>query len=119
MPWKDRPRFTHKWIEVTAEDIEHGDRYDQDYSPVALALRRAFPADKQVEIVIIVGGVARGRADEWLFIDQIEVVIDGKYYLKDAHMEDEILTFMDAWDAGEPVEPFSCQVCFVVSERIP
>lgn len=79
-------------IEVTQEDIERGTRGHCALCPVARAVKRAMRTeDVWADGVAI---VLTRHGDNRLFLDT----------------PDEAICFMEEFDAGEPVEPFSFEL---------
>ena len=77
-----------KLIKVTKTDIRRGTRFSACYCPVALALYRAF--DKPQYCIAGLGSIAVNHI-EWITPVQV-------------------MKFMDAFDSGNPVEPFSFEL---------
>lgn len=81
-------------IEVTQDDIDFGTQCDPCRCPIAMAVNRDIP-----------GAEAYVNADGIVFYkDKVE---------HDYGVSDEVVDFMDAFDAGETVRPFSftIEVC--------
>lgn len=79
-------------IEVTAEDIEKGFRMDSRCCPIARACARAFGHEATVDTLFIVD---RAAFEE----DDVEY-----------HTPQSAVTFIEEFDAGRPVEPFSFEL---------
>lgn len=74
-------------IEVTREDIDHGLAGSCGSCPVALAIRRRFP-------------------DGWVRVGIRCVYAGGRAY----HLPSGAIEFIERFDGGMPVEPFSFEL---------
>ena len=78
-------------IEVTQEDIDNGEKRKCDTCAVAIAAHRAFK-----DCIILVDG------------EQMDVIRNGKWKVID--LPDSATRFIEDFDAGRPVQPFSFEV---------
>ena len=86
-------RLVH--VSVTAEDIAQGQPQSYCRCPVALALTRAADS-RWVEVI----------ADEARFARR------GRYMAETASLPSVVQRFIDAFDRGQPVEPFEFDLEF-------
>jgi len=75
-------------IDVTQDDIDFGEPHKPCDCPIALAIDRQWPGSLP-----------------YVNADGISLTIDGVEY--DYYMPDIAVSFMDAFDDGDPVRPFS------------
>jgi hypothetical protein len=84
-------------IEVTAEDIADGDPHDSEHCPVALALRR-------------------GTGARWLV--DADRLLDAETDLEWTP-PNRVTKFVEAFDSGMKVKPFSFEVDYGDAARVP
>lgn len=77
-------------ITVTQHDIDHGRRGDCVWCPIALAASRAIGAE--------------------VYADGAEIFSINNRYQFQAETPEEACRFMEEFDAGEPVVPFSFEL---------
>ena len=89
-------------LEVTQQDILEGIRKDAACCPIARAVKRAFPTWQKVEVTDDGIRVLDEFNTRW-FTGEIEIATD----------------FMEFFDLGYPVSPFTLEVTFEEAEREP
>jgi hypothetical protein len=77
-------------INVTQDDIDHGQRGECAHCPIALAAQRVFP-NKYVMVALV-----------QMYLDSSVDVLDGERI----HLPEEATAFITAFDRCQPVSPF-------------
>jgi len=83
-----------KTINVTEEHINNGEPGDDEYCPIALAVRDEFGLNFTDDVIVC---------------DSIRIIRDGEEVC-DVPLPRSALDFIDEFDAGEDVYPFSFTV---------